>query len=213
ADPAATVRLLADLLERVWAALVEPDWPRIRALLDADIAYHTRRLAESGLERLFADLHPRLSYADGVLTFRPRRVGWQDHRDLRGAGLVLMPSVLTWPDLVTGFAPPWQPTIVYPARGIGALWQPDEPSDALRRLLGAGRAGVLVALGTPTSTTALARRLRLAPATVSAHLAVLRDAGLVTGRRYRHEVLYQHTAVADALLGACPTGPAGGSGR
>jgi DNA-binding transcriptional ArsR family regulator len=173
----------------------------LRALLDADISHRARRLADGGLARLFADLHPALSYADGVLTFAR---DWEHHRDLGGAGLVLMPSVFVWPSLVTGFGPPWQPMIVYPARGIGILWeQPTEAATAaLARLLGQGRTTVLLALRTPASTTALAQQLALAPATVSAHLSALRGAGLLTARRNRREVVYQHTAVADALLAA-----------
>ena len=54
---------------------------------------------------------------------------------------------------------PWQPTIVYPARGIAGLWQRRQaPPDALVRLLGATRATILAGLEQPASTTALARR-------------------------------------------------------
>lgn len=99
-----------------------------------------------------------------------------------------MPSVFVWPDVVSGFAPPWQPTVIYPARGVGGLWR--EPAaktaDALVRLLGANRAAILSGLEEPATTTALAARHRLAPSSVSAHLAVLRDAGLLGSRRQGH---------------------------
>ncbi|OLZ63894.1 hypothetical protein AV521_37195 [Streptomyces sp. IMTB 2501] len=76
-----------------------------------------------------------------------------------------MPSAFSWPDAITGFEPPWQPTPVCPARGIAGLWT--EPGtrtpDALVRLPGRDRAAVLAALHEPTTTTALAHRLRLAP--------------------------------------------------
>ncbi|WP_344295696.1 helix-turn-helix domain-containing protein, partial [Streptomyces synnematoformans] len=65
--------------------------------------------------------------------------------------------------------------------------------------LGAGRAGVLAALDEPASTSALARRLRLAPSSVSAHLSVLKAAGLLTSRRERHRVLYERTPLGVAL--------------
>lgn len=48
ADPAGALERLAELLERAWEALIEPEWPRLRALLEADVAYHSRRLAEGG---------------------------------------------------------------------------------------------------------------------------------------------------------------------
>ena len=198
ADPARTVGELADLMEAAWHTLVEPDWPRLRALLEADVAFHSRRLAEVGLGALLPELDPRLAWNGRTLTIEWR--GEHD-RDLDGQGLVLMPSAFSWPDVVSGFDPPWQPTLVYPARGIGALWaEPADPAaDTLVRLLGRGRATVLAALDEPAGTTALARRLGLAPSSVSAHLTVLRDAGLLTARRYGHQVLYERTPLGIAL--------------
>lgn len=203
ADPARAVRELADRLEEAWHVLVEPEWPRLRTLLEADVAFHSRRLADTGIEGLFADLHPRLRWADGTLTLE--RSG--DHvRHLDGQGLMLLPSVFCWPDVVTGFEPPWQPTVAYPARGIGALWSEPAAStpDALARLLGPKRASVLVALDEPAGTSALAHRLGLAPSSVSAHLSVLRDAGLLTSRRYGHQVLYERTPLGIALAATQP---------
>jgi DNA-binding transcriptional ArsR family regulator len=52
----------------------------------------------------------------------------------------------------------------------------------------------------PSTTTSLARRVGLASATVSQHLGVLRDAGLVTAERRGREVLYRQTVLAAALL-------------
>ncbi|MDQ0774444.1 DNA-binding transcriptional ArsR family regulator [Streptomyces aurantiacus] len=198
ADPARAVRELADTMEAAWHALVEPAWPRLRALLEADIAFRSRRLAEVGLAGLLPGLDRRVAWDGGRLT-----VDWKgEHvRELGGRGLVLMPSVFTWPDVVSGFDPPWQPTLVYPARGIGGLWA--EPSsrtpEALVRLLGRGRAAVLAALEEPAATTALAQRLGLAPSSVSAHLSALRDAGLLASHRYGHQVLYERTPLGIAL--------------
>ncbi len=163
------IRELADLLEAAWHALVEPDWPRLRALLEADVAFHSRRLAEVGLGGLLSELDRRLAWDAGTLTVD---VKGEHVRDLGGQGLVLMPSVFSWPDVVSGYEPPWQPTLAYPARGIGGLWA--EPADrtpeALAALLGRGRAAVLTALDDPATTSALAHRLGLAPSSVSAHL-------------------------------------------
>ncbi|MGW4222102.1 DUF5937 family protein [Streptomyces bauhiniae] len=197
ADPVRMVRELADALEVAWRVLVEPEWPRLRALLEADVAFHSRRLAEVGLGTLLPELDPRLSWDGRTLTLP----GGVYERRLGGRGLVLMPSVFCWPDVITGFDPPWQPTLVYPARGVGALWA--EPGtrtpEALVRLLGRNRAAVLAALDDPASTTALAHRLDLAPSSVSSHLTVLRESGLLTARRYGHQVLYERTPLGMAL--------------
>ncbi|MET9674094.1 DUF5937 family protein [Streptomyces sp. NPDC006482] len=200
ADPADGVARLADLLEAAWEALIAPDWPRLRALLEADVAYHSRRLAEGGLERLLSELHPAFDWAAETATLRIAYAGEHD-RPLDGQGLVLMPSVFTWPDVVSGFDPPWQPTVAYPARGIGGLWAEarDRTPEVLARLFGRVRADVLCALDEPMGTTALAHRLGRAPSSVSAHLAVLRDAGLLTSRRYGHQVLYERTPLGIAV--------------
>ncbi|MCT2592462.1 winged helix-turn-helix domain-containing protein [Streptomyces sp. N2-109] len=201
ADPAAAVRQLADAKTRAWEVLVAPHWPRLRALLEADIAFHTRRLADGGLAALFDGLHPEVSWTDGTLTVNHC---YQYTRTLGGTGLTLVPSVFAWPHVVSGFEPPWQPAVVYPARGIGALWSEpaaDTPA-ALVRLLGTNRAAILAALEQPASTTGLAARLGLAPSSVSVHLSALRGAGLLTSYRLRHQVLYERTPLGIALAQA-----------
>jgi DNA-binding transcriptional ArsR family regulator len=97
--------------------------------------------------------------------------------------------------------PPWQPAVIYAPRGVGALWEPAERSpDALTDLLGRRRAGILSGLARPATTQELAQRLAASPAGVSEHLAVLRRAGLVSGRREGRTVRYARTAAGDALV-------------
>ncbi|MFJ9337730.1 DUF5937 family protein [Streptomyces sp. NPDC101733] len=207
ADPARAVLELADLTEAVWRALIAPHWPRLRALLEADVLFHSRRLAAGGLGALFDGLHPDLRWDEEAHTLSNDRPGSRHHRELGGQGLLLMPSAFVWPEVVGGYDPPWQPTLVYPARGIGALWTaaPGPAPEALSGLLGRGRAEVLCALHEPASTTALALRLGLAPSTVSAHLKALRAAGLLTPARHGHQVLYERTPLGIALAtGAAP---------
>ncbi|MFF7560021.1 DUF5937 family protein [Streptomyces pseudovenezuelae] len=200
-DPAGTVRRLADLTEQAWRALVAPDWARHRAVLEADVAHRSRQVADAGLDALFAGLHPDVDWADGSLTL-PVRGDLRDAQLADGRGVLLMPSVFVWPDVVSGFARPWQPTVIYPARGMGGLTVDDvpRPPEALARLLGRGRAAVLAGLSDPASTTGLARRHGLAPSTVSAHLSVLREAGLLGSRRQGHQVIYARTPLGDAVV-------------
>ncbi|MBT2482934.1 DUF5937 family protein [Streptomyces sp. ISL-94] len=207
ADPARAVRELADLYERAWEALVAPHWPRLRGLLEADVLFHSRRLAAGGLEALFDGLHPDLHWQEDTGTLTIDKHGHHD-RTLDGQGLLLMPSAFVWPEVVGGYDPPWQPTLVYPARGIGALWtaSASPAPDALAHLLGRGRAEVLCALHEPASTTALAHRLGLAPSTVSTHLKTLRAAGLLVPSRHGHQVLYERTPLGIALASGSPTG-------
>lgn len=200
-DPAATVQRLADLTEQAWHTLLAPDWPRHRAVLEADIAHRSRQVADGGLDALLTGLHPGIDWSGHTLTLRM----YADLADVQradGRGVLLMPSVFVWPDVVSGFARPWQPTVIYPARGMGRLHTAPvtRPPEALARLLGRQRAAVLAGLTTPASTTDLARRHALAPSTVSAHLTVLREAGLLVSRRQGHRVLYGRTQLGEALV-------------
>lgn len=197
-EPAEVLTLLTGLVRAAWQALLEPYWPAVRALLEADVAFQSRRLAEGGLERLFAELHPALRWHDGTLT---RAAGDREQHDLAGRGLLLLPSAFKWDQVVVVAEPPWQPTVVYPARGLGSLWTPARGTAdaALGRLLGRTRAALLAGLDEPASTTWLAHRHALAAGTVSEHLTVLRDTGLVVGERDRLEIRYRRTALGDAL--------------
>src|SRR5262249_58644895 len=58
-EPAATGALLADLLEQCWQLLIAPHWPRLRDLLDADLAFRAQTLAGYGLAPVPGDLPPR----------------------------------------------------------------------------------------------------------------------------------------------------------
>ncbi len=189
----------ADTLEAYWGRALAEVWPRIRALLDADIAHRARRLANGGPAALFADLHPDVSWGADHIDVVNRR---DATIALEGRGLVLMPSVFQWERPAMIDLPPWQPTLIYPARGVGTLWDEGRSApDGVARLLGAGRASVLAALEAPRSTTELAQALDLGAATVSHHLGVLRDAGLLSTARAGKVVLYSRTPLGDALIG------------
>ncbi|WP_205661236.1 ArsR/SmtB family transcription factor [Amycolatopsis vastitatis] len=199
-DPVIIRDTLAGQQRLAWQTLVEPLWDRIRGLLDADITTRARQLTDGGLEGLFADLHPRATWQNDELHLTGFRHGTVD---LRGRGLVLVPTAFGWPKLGIGptdatSATP--PALVYPMLGAARLWEPATPSPAIARLLGSGRASVLAETLIPGTTGSLAHRVGLAPATVSEHLAVLREAGLVTATRRGREVLYRRTPLAAALL-------------
>ena len=200
-DPAGGLAALAELLRAYWDRALAPYWPRVRALLEGDVLHRARQMADGGAERLFADVDPTVSWSDGVLSIdKPA----QQSVDLEERGLLFVPSVFTWPDVVLVTDPQWQPTIVYPARGVGTLWEPGRPAapDALAALLGRVRAGVLMALDRPRSTTDLARALGVSAGGVSQHLSVLRAAGLVHGHRVGRVVLYLRSPAGDGLVGA-----------
>jgi DNA-binding transcriptional ArsR family regulator len=199
ARPAAGLREIAAELRAAHDRLIAPHWARIRAVLDADIAYRARQLAAGGAERLFADLHPALSWQDGRLTLQhtPERP-----IEVRPGGLVLLPLVLGPATVLIKGRTTTRTTLRYPARGAGTLWTAGTrpaPGSTVR-LLGRHRAALLEALRSPATTTDLARALGVTPSAVAQHLAILRDSGLVTGERIGRTVLYATTARGLALL-------------
>jgi len=199
-DPVGVRDTLVAQQRLAWRTLVEPLWDRIRGLLDADITTRARQLADGGLEMLFANLHRRAKWESNTLYLTGFRRGTVD---LRGRGLILVPTAFGWPNLGIGPTDSTSvtaPAMVYPMLGAAQLWEPAVRSPAVERLLGTGRAQVLVETVVPSTTTSLARRTGLANGTVSQHLTVLRDAGLVAAQRRGREVLYRQTPLAAALL-------------
>jgi DNA-binding transcriptional ArsR family regulator len=193
--------VIAGELRAAHDRLIAPHWSRIRAVLDADIAYRAKQLAAGGAERLFADLHPDLHWRDGRLTLE----GWWSDRAVSSTapdGLVLLPVVLGTPYVAIKLHTTTQTTLRYPARGLGTLWTAGTrpASGSAVRLLGRPRAELLEALRSPATTTDLARALNVSPSAVSQHLRVLRDSGLVAGERSGRSVLYLTTERGLGLL-------------
>lgn len=198
ADPDAGLRRLATEIRAYWRIAIEPDWSRILTLLDAEVYRRARTFAEAGTAGLLNDLHERVHWGDGTVTVRQRHCTAADVP--QGTGLVMVPSVFAWPSVLSVSAGD-VPRLAFPVRGVAALWdsRPETP-DRLGAVLGRGRARVLIEMGSPVSTTELARRTGITTGGVSQHLAVLRAAGLVTTHRHGRSVLNTRTAAAEALL-------------
>ncbi|WP_405776578.1 ArsR/SmtB family transcription factor [Streptomyces sp. NBC_00859] len=188
----------ADLLEWVWTRTVLPYWPRRRRLFEADILARTRQLTKGGWAAALDDIRPGMRWLGGGRL----RVNQGDYepQEIMGAELLFVPASgrSGW----VSWERPHRFCAVYSC--AGALSEPVRTSspEALGRLLGSGRAGVLVLLGTPKSTTQLVALSGLALGSVGRHLSILLDAGLVFRRRAGRSVLYCRTAAGDALVAA-----------
>ncbi|GAA3283156.1 helix-turn-helix transcriptional regulator [Dactylosporangium vinaceum] len=200
-DPERHLGRLAVELRRYWAAAIEPIWPRLVGLVNAEIGYRADQLTAGGVVRVLGNLHPELEYAEDAL--RILWPTWQSQSRLDGAGVLLVPCVFAWPSLLVDAAAQC-PTIAYSPRGVGRVWDGSGRASGapVADLLGRSRAALLAWLDLPLSTTQVARELGLSAAAVSEHLAVLRRSGLVTSRRSGRQVLYQRTALGTDLLGA-----------
>ncbi|MDG4823468.1 helix-turn-helix domain-containing protein [Asanoa sp. WMMD1127] len=192
---------LADALALVWERTLAPEWPLRRALLERDVVQRAGRLATYGWAGALEGLRDGFRWLD---TGAIRINDWNSPPYVvAGARLVLVPGGFGrgW----IGANPPDGYALVYPARGIAA--PPDTPAgDGLDRLVGRARARLLRALAEPASTTQLVGALDMTLGAVGDHLAVLRDAGLVTRARSGRSVLYRHTPLG-AALAASGDGP------
>jgi DNA-binding transcriptional ArsR family regulator len=204
-DPPGALAAIAAEFGAFHHRLIAPHWERIRAVLDADIAYRAGQLAGGGARALFADLHTELTWSDGLLTIDDGQ-----ERVLRAqlgpGGIVLMPSVFNWPLVSTGLATSSQTSLIYPVRGVATVWRvlPGQRTSQLAataELIGVTRARLLDTLRSPASTSALARQFAVTPGAVSQHLAALYRGRLLTRQRSGRAVLYQTSDLGLALLG------------
>jgi DNA-binding transcriptional ArsR family regulator len=207
-------RVLDRILEALagyWELCFAPHWPRMRALLEGDVTYRGRQIAQHGLAAMFAGLAGRISLLGDVVEVRVRS-NVHYTRPTTG-GLTLVPSMWT-SSASAPISPEEPPLIFYLARGSGTLWEPQPlpAAGALVELLGTQRAGLLAQLATPASSTELAVRLGITPSAVNQHLRALRAAGLLVSARHGRSVLYRRSEIADHLLaaadGATVNGPA-----
>ncbi|MGW9211982.1 ArsR/SmtB family transcription factor [Embleya sp. NPDC055664] len=188
----------ADILDWLWSGVVRPDWPRRRRIIEADIIARTDRLGRGGWAAALDDLRPGMRW----LGASRLRINAYDYppRDLGRARLSFVPVTpgrgwVAW-DEARHYA------VVYPCSGVLADGPRPAAADALARLLGAGRAGVLIRLDTPKSTSQLVALTGQGLGSVGRHLRILLDAHLVLRRRAGRSVLYYRSPTGEALIAA-----------
>lgn len=198
---------IARALDEAWQALLAPDWHQLKAVCEYDVVHRADRLSRFGWAAALDGLHDRVRWHDGAVELKghPPR----NPVALEGDGLLLVPSVFVWPGLVVHVDEPWPKALIYPARGVAALWQTptDADSEALHALIGAPRAQLLTALEQPATTTQLVAMLGMTLGATGRHLAVLREAGTIDRARSGRSVLYRRTPLGDTLA-AIATPPA-----
>ncbi|MFB7256667.1 winged helix-turn-helix domain-containing protein [Streptomyces nojiriensis] len=225
ADPRA-VRRLVSSLQDCHRVAVAPYWGRIHRHLDGEVARRGRLMVEGGVGALLDSLRPMAVWKPPVLEipgYRPL-----DHPEadfhLAGRPLVLAPSVFCGP-VPQLFAGPRSDTVVmvYPALNspveAAGLWAPPADSrqvdspvpPALSALLGRTRAVVLCVIADhPACTTSqLAERAGISPASASEHATTLRGAGLTSLTRERKAALHTVTHLGFTLLNSGGSAPSG----
>jgi len=184
----------AELLRWVWSTTVEPDWPRRLRVLQADIVSRTSRLSEQGWSGVLRGLGPDVRWlGDGRI-----QVNRWDYpvTDVRGRDLMFIAAHTNRVNV--SWRKPDRFALTYPVTGIFA--SSEAPTEPLVQLLGRNRARILVEAAEPVSTTVLVATTGLSLATVSDHLRVLTDAGLLERRRSGRSVLYWQSSTGRSVV-------------
>lgn len=188
---------MAGVLDWVWTHTVLPYWERRRRILEADILSRTSRLSRGGWAAALNEMRQGMRWlGDGTLQINVRDY---PPRDLSAATLFFVPvtpQVGGW----VSWAEPHRYAIVYPCTAPLADAGHRPVPEAIARLLGPARAGVLVLLETPMSTTQVVALTGQKLGSVGRHLKVLLDAGLVHRYRVGRSVLYHRTWQGDILM-------------
>jgi DNA-binding transcriptional ArsR family regulator len=192
---------LADALRAYHDTALAPWMDVIARCVAADRELRMRALADGGVERLLGSLGPRIRWREPTLV-----ADYPCDLDLHlnGQGLLLVPSYFCTRMPVTLVDPDMQPVLVYPAMTTAVETMSVTPGvrpEALADLLGATRAMILSAIADGYSGRRLASQVRVSPATISHHTAVLREAGLITTVRMGNTVVHRLTTTGARLLG------------
>ncbi|MER7766810.1 winged helix-turn-helix domain-containing protein [Kitasatospora sp. NPDC096140] len=183
--------------QTAFQVLLGPVWAQVQDLHHAEFVRRAVQLAEGGVGAVLAGLLPGARLRDGVweIPGGPREI------HLGGRGLLLLPTFHWTGGPLLSDLPDRPVVVTYPA-GAGLPPQPDGSAgpEALARVIGNTRAELLHLLAEERTTTELARRLGVSAATVSAHTAALRGAGLISTARAGKAVLHRRTALGSLLL-------------
>lgn len=203
ADPGATRGWVRRLLEDCEAAFFADAWARVVARLAADARHKRDLLERHGLARTLTAVSTALT-----LTASGDRIVVDKLQDRAatadGSGLTFLPSAFSHPHLLVVYAPGWRPVINYPL-----LPTPTESSvsvasvqDRLHALDHPLRLRLVRSiLRGPQTTSQLAETWLVSAPEVSRHLAVLKDAGIITATRQGRYVAYRFDLARNARLG------------
>ncbi|PRX64104.1 helix-turn-helix protein [Nonomuraea fuscirosea] len=195
------LRRLGTALTSYHRRTVGPYWSSVDAAVRAEQARLAREFLRGGAEAVLTALRPYAIWQPPVLSL-PLHPADRDV-NLDGCGLILVPSFYCWRAPTTLKDHNGPQVLVYPI-GHDPGWlahDPAGPSRSLARLLGATRASVLTAVADASATTTdIARRIHISPASASEHARTLQDAGLLIACRQGNRVYHVLTELGARLV-------------
>ncbi|WP_433005327.1 helix-turn-helix domain-containing protein [Kribbella sp. CA-294648] len=189
---------LADALAAYWRTAFQPHWPRMRAILDADVARRARSLAANGVIDTLNGCGPGIRADTTSITAHILGRG-DDELTLytRGRPLFVVPSLFT----LSSSTPlgDSDPLVMYQATDQRSMWTDTVGRPGEAGPLSPHRLRYLRALGQGQSTTALAERFGVSPSAANQSLRAMAAQGLVRARRDGRTVMYERTPLGDQL--------------
>ncbi len=185
-------------------ALLAPVWPVVQHLHRIEFARYAAIVSEHGIGHALARVVPGSRLSEGVWEFATADPAATREVYPAGRGVLLLPTFHWIGEPLVADIPDRPVIVTYPA-GPGlppsaASAAPTE--DALAEVLGRTRFRILELAAEAVNTSGLAHGLGLSAATISAHTAALRAAGLITSVRDGKAVIHHRTALANLLLGS-----------
>ncbi|MFE7509433.1 DUF5937 family protein [Promicromonospora sp. NPDC057488] len=203
ADPAAVRARVRHTLEQCADAFFDAAWSSIAVRLATDLRLKNDLLRRQGAGAALASVSDAVTLAPGGDSIVVDQL--QDNATAaRGTGLTFVPSVFGRPHLMVVHAAGWQPVVQYPVAEQTPAPPPSLEAVTLRleALAHPLRLRLLRTLARgPHTTGELAHAWEVTSPEVSRHLAVLRQAGLVTGRRRGRYVHYTLDVQAMTTVG------------
>lgn len=195
----AAVATLTRTMRSYYDVAISPHSRSIDRAVGHDRDVRLKAFTEGGVEGLLASMSPMMHWTPGVLSV-------PQHRDqeirLGGRGLVLIPSFFAVNQPMTMFDPQLPPVLIYPvprtAETVTVL--DEEHSLALSALIGQTRAAMLEAIQNACSTTDLAKRAGVSPASASEHASIMRAAQLIRSHRDGNRMIHELTPLGHSLL-------------
>lgn len=196
---APALRGLRAALGGFYRATVLPRLDTVETALRADLARRMHTCLHDGIEAMLTGIAPGVTWEPPVLRL-PYVVDGELH--LRGRGLRLVPCYFSLLGPVSLADPGLPPTLAFPiAPAARLLSEERRPGDHLGALVGTTRAAILRQVVDGCSTRELIRRVGVAPATVTHHTAILRDAGMIATHRDGAAASHHITPLGLQVLG------------
>ncbi len=107
------LKLITNEMTRFWGKTLLTYWGKCKSFLESDILYRSQLMAKKGVEAVFDNIGKGIEYKSSSLRIDKKFSALVKVNKL---GLLLMPSVFSYPDVYVVYAPSQPVIIIYPIK-------------------------------------------------------------------------------------------------